>query len=53
MEPNAPIITNSGGIIDENGDGYPDFPEGFRPANEPVKYFGSAQITFIIGWMFD
>lgn len=53
MEPNSPIIDSRGGIVDNNGDGFPDFPEGFQSANEPVKYFGSAQITFIVGWMFD
>lgn len=53
MEPNAPIILPDGSIIDENGDGYPDFPDGFEQANAPINFFGSAQITFIIGWMWD
>lgn len=53
LEPNAPIINPNGSLIDNNLDGYADFPNGFRSANDPVKFFGSAQITFIIGWMYN
>lgn len=53
LEPNAPIINQDGSLIDVDGDGYADFPNGFRPANDTIQFFGSAQITFIVGWMFD
>ena len=52
LEPNKPILVN-GAIIDENNDGYADYPNGFEPANDAVNFLGSAQITFIIGWMWD
>lgn len=53
LEPNAPIIQPNGSLIDNNNDGYADFPNGFRSANDTVNFFGSAQITFIVGWMYD
>lgn len=53
LEPNTPIILPNGQFIDLDEDGYADYPEGFETANNPIKFFGSAQITFIIGWMWD
>ena len=48
LEPYKPVIVN-GSFVDFDGDGAIDF----EAANAPVNYFGSAQITFIIGWMWD
>ena len=48
MEPFQPVIEN-GGFVDMDGDGIADL----EPANSPLNYFGSAHITFIIGWMWD
>lgn len=46
------IDPNGNGVLelDPNGDGLFDDNELLR-ANDPTKYFGSAQITFIFGWM--
>lgn len=49
LEPNEPLRNQFGQIIDTNPrDTIPDF---YLEANGPSKYFGSAQITFIFGWM--
>ena len=53
LEPNAPRILPNGTFAEVDADGFPVFPDGFDPANDRVSYFGSAQITFIVGWMFD
>ena len=41
LEPKAPIINSSGNV------------SGLRVANDKVHFFGSAQITFIFGWMYN
>ena len=53
LEPNQPIIQPDGSFLDKDEDRYIDFPEGFEHANDPINYFGSAQITFIFGWMWN
>ncbi|HCD52421.1 MAG TPA: hypothetical protein DEQ34_08240 [Balneolaceae bacterium] len=49
MEPFEPVYDTNGSLVDENGDGQYDV----QPSHDPTKYFGSAQITFIFGWMWD
>ncbi len=54
LEPNAPIKNPNGTITWEYDNlGFVTYPNGLSEANSPVKFFGSAQITFVIGWMFD
>lgn len=48
LEPFQPVRTANGGYIDNDGDFIAD---QFEKANDPTDYFGSAQITFIFGWM--
>ena len=48
MEPRQPIIEN-GSFVDNDGDGLADFEDAYGPVN----FFGSAHITFVIGWMWD
>lgn len=48
LEPFKPVRTETGAYIDTNGDFIAD---EFERANDPNKYLGSAQITFIFGWM--
>ncbi|MCG8374366.1 MAG: hypothetical protein MI700_12565 [Balneolales bacterium] len=48
MEPQQPLRDINGLILDANADGLADF---YERTNDDVNYFGSAQITFIIGWM--
>lgn len=45
LEPNKPVIINGEVQFQENG-----FVQT-EPANDPRKYFGSAQISFVFGWM--
>ena len=60
LEPYKPNINNAGQIIDPNGNGILELdPNGdglfddneLIKANKATNYFGSAQITFIFGWM--
>ena len=54
MEPFAPRENENGEInfgLDDRG--LIVYENGMKPSNGAIKYFGSAQITFIIGWMFD
>lgn len=48
LEPFKPVRTPNGAYIDNNGDFIADV---FEKANDPTDYFGSAQVTFIFGWM--
>lgn len=49
LEPMEPARSPNGLIIDDNPrDTIPDL---YLEANDPSKFFGSAQITFIFGWM--
>lgn len=50
LEPFGPALNENGSIIDDDNDLLPD---RFVRTNDPMNYFGSAQITFIIGWMWD
>ena len=51
LEPFQPQRTSTGGLvlIDPDGDGFLEVAT--EPSNDPSKYLGSAQITFIFGWM--
>lgn len=48
LEPFKPFRNPNGTYIDNDQNGIADV---FVDANDPTKYFGSAQITFIFGWM--
>ncbi|MBO6523338.1 MAG: hypothetical protein JJ971_05890 [Balneolaceae bacterium] len=48
LEPFKPFRNTNGNYIDNNNDGIADV---FESANDKINYFGSAQITFIFGWM--
>jgi len=54
LEPFSPAPNENGVIEFEFDDrGFVTYPNGMREANDAIKFFGSAQITFIVGWMFD
>ncbi len=50
LEPFKPIRDENGNYKDTDGNFIVD-DDGLEKANDPTKYFGSAQITFIFGWM--
>lgn len=60
LEPYRPNINDAGQIIDNNGNGVLELDPNndglfddseLLKANDATKFFGSAQITFIFGWM--
>ncbi|MEQ9308133.1 MAG: hypothetical protein RLN90_01685 [Balneolaceae bacterium] len=50
LEPFRPIRDENGNYKDTDGNFIVD-DDGLEKANDPTDYFGSAQVTFIFGWM--
>ncbi len=50
LEPFKPGRNEDGSYIDTDNNGIPDL-DSMVPANDKTKFMGSAQITFIFGWM--